>query len=63
MSILEHKCSTAGCWHRRTPGYIYCNHCLHGGCIEFTEEQKADYRDELRQANRDRPEVMEEAPE
>jgi len=36
LAIFD-KCETEGCWH------IYCDHCLHGGCIEFTEEQKIEY--------------------
>ena len=55
MIMLNDKCETEGCWHWTVPGYVYCNHCLHGGCIEFTEEQKIEYTVKFKEKAATRP--------
>ena len=45
VDFLEHKCAEPSCWHYSSSGYIYCNHCLHGGCGSIPVEERQKYKD------------------
>ena len=47
MSILDKKCATPGCWHKKKAGYILCLCCLSGNCRVMTRAERKQYEEEL----------------
>ncbi len=37
--LLDAKCATKGCWHRRASGIVLCRCCYFGHCTSFTIEE------------------------
>lgn len=43
MSLIDLKCEAEGCWHFNNRVYRFCYCCLNGSCSSFTDEQKREY--------------------